>query len=83
MIKIDGELYRVIGVNTDLINRIEVNMVDITYREYLENMNDKRSPRIFKTIASKTQSIKKYSTDILGTLYEVNSKKHPQMIMKG
>lgn len=83
MIKVNGELYRVIGVNNDLLNRIEVNMIDITYREYLEHMNDKRPPRIIKTITSKTQSIKKYSTDILGNLYEVKSKQHPQMIMKG
>ncbi len=83
LIKVNGELYRVIGVNNDLLNRIEVNMIDITYREYLEHMNDKRSPRIIKTIASKTQSIKKYSTDILGNLYEVKSKQYPQMIMKG
>lgn len=83
LIKINGELYRVIGVNSDLLNRIEVNMIDITYREYLENMNDKRTPRIIKTIASKTQSIKKYSTDILGNLYEVKSKKYPQIIKKG
>ena len=82
MIKIDGELYRVIGVNNDLRNVIEVNMVDITFKEYLENINEK-TPRIFKTIASKTQSIKKYSTDILGNLYEVKNKQHPQMIMKG
>ncbi|MCU5746952.1 type II CRISPR RNA-guided endonuclease Cas9 [Staphylococcus sp. SQ8-PEA] len=83
LIQIDGELYRVIGVNNDLQNRIEVNMVDITYREYLENRNEKKTPRIFKTIASKTQSIKKHSTDILGNIYEVKSKKRPQMIMKG
>ena len=83
LIKINGELYRIIGVNNDLLNRIEVNMIDITYREYLENMNDKRPPRIIKTIARKTQSIKKYSTDILGNLYEVKSKQNPQMIMKG
>ncbi|GEQ06238.1 hypothetical protein SGA02_20660 [Staphylococcus gallinarum] len=83
LIKVDGELYRTIGVNADLQNRIEVNMVDITYKEYLENMNDKKTPRIFKTIGGKTQSIKKFSTDILGNLYEVKSKKHPQMIMKG
>ena len=83
LIEINGELYRVIGVNNDLLNRIEVNMIDITYREYLENMNDKRPPRIIKTIASKTQSIKKYSTDILGNLYEVKSKKYPQIIKKG
>lgn len=83
LIKIDGELYRVIGVNNDLRNVIEVNMVDITFKEYLENINEKKTPRIFKTIASKTQSIKKYSTDILGNLYEVKNKQHPQMIMKG
>lgn len=58
-------------------------MIQITYKEYLENINDKRTPRILKTISKKIFSIEKYSTDILGNLYKVKSKKRPQMIMKG
>ncbi|RIN66365.1 CRISPR-associated protein Cas9, partial [Staphylococcus simulans] len=53
------------------------------YKEFLENIDDKRTPRILKTISQKTYSIEKYSTDILGNLYKVKSKKKPQMIMKG
>lgn len=71
LIEINGALYRVIGVNNDPDNKIEVNMVD------------KRIGRLYKTIGGKTQSIKKYSTDILGNLYEAKSKQDPQMIMKG
>ncbi|PTJ17863.1 type II CRISPR RNA-guided endonuclease Cas9, partial [Staphylococcus simulans] len=66
LIKIDGELYRIVGVNNDSVNRVELNMIDITYKEFLENINDKRTPRILKTISQKTYSIEKYSTDILG-----------------
>ncbi|MDY5059238.1 type II CRISPR RNA-guided endonuclease Cas9 [Staphylococcus simulans] len=83
LIKIDGELYRIVGVNNDTRNVVELNMIPITYKEYLENINDKRTPRILKTISPKTYSIEKYSTDILGNLYKVKSKKKPQMIMKG
>lgn len=83
LIKIDGELYRIIGVNNDSVNRVELNMIDITYKEFLENIDDKRTPRILKTISQKTYSIEKYSADILGNLYKVKSKKKPQMIMKG
>lgn len=71
LIEINGALYRVIGVNNDPDNKIEVNMVD------------KKTGRLYKTIGGKTQSIKKYSTDILGNLYEAKSKQDPQMIMKG
>ena len=37
LIKIDGELYRIVGVNNDSVNRVELNMIDITYKEFLEN----------------------------------------------
>lgn len=42
-------------------------------------MNDKKTSRLTKKIASKTQSIK----NILGNLYEAKSKEDSQMVIKG
>lgn len=83
LIKVDGDLYRVIGVNDDQRNVVELNMVDITFKEYLFNIGSKATPRIRQTISKNISSIEKYTTDILGNLYKAKSKKSPQMIMKG
>ncbi|WP_158263934.1 hypothetical protein [Staphylococcus simulans] len=81
LIKIDKELYRVIGACDG--NRVELNFVDINKEDYIKMNNLSTSFRLRKTIGKKTKSISKYSTDILGNLYKVKSKKKPQMIMKG
>lgn len=81
LIKIDKELYRVIGASDG--NRVELNFVDINKEDYIKMNNLSTSFRLRKTIGKKTKSISKYSTDILGNLYKVKSKKKPQMIMKG
>ena len=82
LIKVNGEKYRVIGVNNSDRNIIEVDMPDIRYREYLELNNKKGTPRIFITIGKKINTIEKYSTDILGNLYKNERPKKPQLIFK-
>lgn len=84
LIKFEGTLYRVIGVNNGEKNVIELDMVDIRYKEYCELNGITKTPRIFKTISTKTQSIEKYTTDILGNLYRATPGKKPQLIfLKG
>lgn len=80
LIKFEGELYRVIGVNNGDKNVIELDMVDIRYKEYCELNGITKTPRIFKTISTKTKSIEKYTTDILGNLYRATPGKKPQLI---
>ncbi|PPD64068.1 type II CRISPR RNA-guided endonuclease Cas9 [Staphylococcus pseudintermedius] len=80
LIKFEGELYRVIGINHSESNRIELDMVDIRYKEYCQLNDIQKTPRIYKTISPKTQSIEKYTTDILGQLYRAQPGQKPQFI---
>ncbi|ARJ51065.1 type II CRISPR RNA-guided endonuclease Cas9 [Staphylococcus lutrae] len=80
LIEFDGELYRVIGINNGDKNLVELDMVDIRYKEYCELNSITTTPRIVKTISPKTQSIEKYTTDILGNLYKAQPGKKPQFI---
>ncbi len=82
LISINDELFRVIGVNNSTRNIVELNMVDINYKDYCDLMGIKKTPRFFKTIAKKTEKIEKYSTDILGNQFKVKPSKSPQLIFK-
>ncbi|MCD8915918.1 type II CRISPR RNA-guided endonuclease Cas9 [Staphylococcus simulans] len=81
LIKIDGEMHRVIGANDG--KRIELQHIEIHNEGYNINHGLNKSYRLRKTIGKNTKSIEKYTTDILGNLYKAKSKKSPQMIMKG
>ncbi|MHD0396752.1 type II CRISPR RNA-guided endonuclease Cas9 [Staphylococcus simulans] len=81
LIEIDGNLYRVIGASDG--NRVELNFIDMNKEDYIQLNNLKGGFRLRESIGKKTKNISKYSTDILGNLYKVKSKSHPQMIMKG
>lgn len=82
IMKIDNELYKVIGVNNMVRNRIELDMVDIRYKEFCDLNDLKTIPRIIKTIGKSTTNIEKYTTDILGNLYKATPPKKPQLIFK-
>lgn len=82
VIQIDNEIFKVIGVNNIETNRIELDMVDVRYKEYCELNGIKTTPRIFKTIGKSTSHIEKYTTDILGNLYKAAPPKKPQLIFK-
>ncbi|WP_281191290.1 hypothetical protein [Staphylococcus schleiferi] len=82
LISIDDELFRVIGVNNSTRNVVELNMIDINYKDYCDLMEIKKTPRIFKTIGKKTEKIEKYSTDVLGNQFKVKPSKSPQLIFK-
>ncbi|EKU50117.1 CRISPR-system-like protein [Staphylococcus massiliensis S46] len=82
LIKINGELLRVIGVNDDAKNTLELNMIDISYRDYVENMNLATTPRIRKNIGKSITILEKYTTDILGNTFKISSPEKPQFIFK-
>lgn len=82
LIKLNGDLYKIIGVNSDDRNIIELDYYDIKYKDYCEINNIKGEPRIKKTIGKKTESIEKLTTDVLGNLYLHTTEKAPQLIFK-
>ncbi|PTI22019.1 hypothetical protein BU081_11200 [Staphylococcus warneri] len=82
LIKLNGDLYKIIGVNSDDRNIIELDYYDIKYKDYCEINNIKGEPRIKKTIGKKTESIEKLTTDVLGNLYLHSTEKAPQLIFK-
>lgn len=82
LIKLNGDLYKIIGVNSDDRNIIELDYYDIKYKDYCEINNIKGEPRIKKTIGKKTESIEKLTTDVLGNLYLHSTENAPQLIFK-
>lgn len=82
IINYNDELYRVIGVNDSIKNKIQLDMLDITIKDYMELNNIKKTPVIYKTIGKSTTNIEKYTTDILGNLYKATPPKKPQLIFK-
>lgn len=82
LIKLDDTLYRVIGVNSDKSNIIELDLPEIRYKEYCELNNIKGEARIKKTIGKKTKSIEKRTTDVLGNMYHPKESKKPQLVFK-
>ncbi|UEX91103.1 hypothetical protein LN051_00610 [Staphylococcus ratti] len=82
LIKFNEEMFKVIGVNNIKTNKIELDMIDIRYKEYCELNDIKKTPRIIKIISKNTNQIEKYTTDILGNLYKATPPKKPQLIFK-
>ncbi|MFZ7777593.1 hypothetical protein [Staphylococcus lugdunensis] len=82
LIKLDGEIYKIIGVNSDTRNMIELDLPDIRYKEYCELNNIKGEPRIKKTIGKKVNSIEKLTTDILGNVFTNTQYTKPQLLFK-
>ncbi|RIO47288.1 type II CRISPR RNA-guided endonuclease Cas9 [Staphylococcus hyicus] len=82
IINYNGEMYRVIGVNDSEKNKIQLDMIDISIKDYMELNNIKKTGVIYKTIGKSTTHIEKYTTDILGNLYKAASPKKPQLIFK-
>lgn len=68
ILEINKEEYRLIGVNQDSTNKIEVNNIINDYKEYCKRENIK-SNRIYKTIGRNTTSFNKIHTDVLGNRY--------------
>ncbi len=81
LIKIDNEIFKVIGVNSERLNRIEVDLIDIRYPDFCK-INNIATPRLYKTITNKTKSLSKVSSDLLGNTYNAFSSEKPQMIIK-
>ncbi|MDU0997044.1 MAG: type II CRISPR RNA-guided endonuclease Cas9, partial [Staphylococcus lugdunensis] len=82
LIKLDGEIYKIIGVNSDTRNMIELDLPDIRYKEYCELNNIKGEPRIKKTIGKKVNSIEKLTTDVLGNVFTNTQYTKPQLLFK-
>ncbi|PTH76488.1 hypothetical protein BU579_08675, partial [Staphylococcus agnetis] len=82
IINYNGEMYRVIGVNDSEKNKIQLDMIDISIKDYMELNNIKKTGVIYKTIGKSTTHIEKYTTDILGNLYKAAPPKKPQLIFK-
>lgn len=82
IIQLNGEKYRVIGVNNDRHNRIELDRVDIRQTDYVKLHNLKKGDRIFMTIGRNTTDIEKIHTDILGNIYKSKRPKAPQLVFK-
>ncbi|MGK0577319.1 type II CRISPR RNA-guided endonuclease Cas9 [Macrococcus capreoli] len=82
LIKFNNDIFRVIGVNDDAKNKLQFEMVDILTKDYFELQNISKTPVIYKTVNKDVDLIEKFSTDILGNLYKIKSKKHPQTIIK-
>lgn len=70
LIELDGQVYRLIGVNNDVRNVIELDRVDIPYKDYCK-LHNKKNNRIMIVISKKIKSIKKLTTDVLGNQYYV------------
>ncbi|WP_138416612.1 type II CRISPR RNA-guided endonuclease Cas9 [Aquibacillus sediminis] len=68
LLELNGEEYRLIGVNHDTGNRIELNNINNDYKEYCKK-NDIKTNRLYKTISKNTYSLNKISTDVLGNRY--------------
>ncbi|MGM8211177.1 type II CRISPR RNA-guided endonuclease Cas9 [Virgibacillus sp. W0430] len=68
ILEINGEEYRLIGVNHDTANTIELNNVTNDYKEYCEQNNIKNN-RIRINIGRRTSIFKKISVDVLGNRY--------------
>src|SRR5699024_5761445 len=69
ILEINDDEYRLIGVNHDSGNRIEVNNITNDYKTYA-NMEKIKTKRLYKTISKNTvKSLNKISTDVLGNRY--------------
>ncbi|MDC3425729.1 type II CRISPR RNA-guided endonuclease Cas9 [Aquibacillus sp. 3ASR75-11] len=68
LLEINREEYRLIGVNQDTVNKIEINNITNDYKEY-SRINNIKTNRIFKYISKNTSSFNKISTDVLGNRY--------------
>lgn len=82
IIEINGDKYRVIGVNDIKHNRIELNRIDIHQKELAKNSETKIQNRIYVVIGRKTTNIEKFHTDILGNMYKSKRPKAPQLVFK-
>ena len=70
LIEINGELFRLTGVYNDRQNKIEVNLIDISYVDFKEMNNLKGSRQLAKTIGKSITNIRKLNTDELGNVYK-------------
>ncbi|RPF56528.1 type II CRISPR RNA-guided endonuclease Cas9 [Abyssicoccus albus] len=72
LIKIDDQLYSLISIHSESSNKLEVDLVNKSYKEYAEK--NKLNKQKYISIGSKN-NITKYTTDILGNLYPVYNEK--------
>ena len=71
---LDKEKFRLIGVNDDSTNRIEVDKINYSYKEYCDNHSIKQN-RLRFTIGRKINCFRKINTDVLGQEYFNDSEK--------
>ncbi|WP_035512507.1 type II CRISPR RNA-guided endonuclease Cas9 [Halalkalibacillus halophilus] len=79
--KINGEYFRLIGVNHDEGNRIEMNKINYHYKDYAER-NEIKQNRIYKGISKNTNEFIKIHTDVLGNVYFNSVEKFKSMYQK-
>ncbi|WP_235182730.1 hypothetical protein [Gracilibacillus boraciitolerans] len=78
---LNSEKFRLIGVNNDKLNRIELNTVEFDYKEYCDK-HSIANKRIVKTISRNTNDFNKLSTDTLGNQYIVSNEKWKNTFQK-
>lgn len=82
LIVINDDMFRLVGVYNDVQNKIEVNMIDISYVNFMELNSLKGSRQLAKTIGKKVENIEKFNSDILGNIYKDNQKSPKLRIRK-
>ncbi|WP_053216997.1 type II CRISPR RNA-guided endonuclease Cas9 [Virgibacillus senegalensis] len=68
ILQLNGELFRLIGINDNKHNKIELNTVSHDYKQYCEQHGIKNN-RIIKGISKNTKDFYKITTDVLGNRY--------------
>ncbi|SDK46822.1 type II CRISPR RNA-guided endonuclease Cas9 [Sediminibacillus albus] len=74
ILQLNGERFRLIGVNNNRLNKIELNTVEHDYKQYCEQHGIKNN-RIVKYISKNTEDFCKITTDVLGNKYISNKEK--------
>ncbi|GAA5417808.1 CRISPR-associated endonuclease Cas9 [Paraliobacillus ryukyuensis] len=74
LMNFNDEELRLIGVNAEKRNTIEVNTVTYDYKDYCDRNNIKTN-RLKKTISKNTKNFSKLATDVLGNKYLVENEK--------
>lgn len=82
LIKLDEQIFKLISINDGQKNKIELDMVDITFKDFVALNMVSKTPRIFKTINKKINSIEKLNTDYLGNIYKDNQRSPKLRIRK-
>ncbi|SDC30935.1 CRISPR-associated endonuclease, Csn1 family [Pelagirhabdus alkalitolerans] len=68
VLRLEGEYYRLIGVNNDSTNRVELNTIKYNYKDYCKKEKIKND-RIAPTIKKSVTDFQKFNVDVLGQYF--------------